>query len=43
VAVLGIGKMSEKLQHQILSDFFSEKGIELSMARITIAGSDFST
>lgn len=42
-AVLGIGKMSSKLQRQILTDFFGEHGIELSMARTTIAGSDFST
>ncbi|CAG2100447.1 unnamed protein product [Medioppia subpectinata] len=35
--------MSPKIQRQIMSDFFSDKGIELSMARTTIAGSDFST
>ncbi len=42
-AVLNIGKMSEKVQNKILSDFVSDHGIEYSAIRTTIAGSDFST
>lgn len=40
--VLGIGKLSPKLQKQIISDLFSESGLEYSVARTTISGSDFS-
>ena len=42
-AVLGIGKLPEKLKNQIIYDYFSENGLEYSMARMPIAGSDFST
>ena len=42
-AVLGIGKLPEKLKNQIIYDYFSENGLEYSMCRMPIAGSDFST
>ena len=42
-AVLDLGNMSSKLQRQILSDMFSQNGIQYSVVRTTIAGSDFST
>lgn len=39
---LNIGKLSSKLQKQIISDLFSDKGLEYSMARTSVAGNDFS-
>ncbi|CAG7689974.1 unnamed protein product [Allacma fusca] len=41
-ASLGIGSLSKKLQHQVLSAYYGKKGIEYSVGRVVIAGSDFS-
>lgn len=36
------GRLSPKLQKQLISELFSENGLEYSIAKTTIAGSDFS-
>lgn len=41
-SALNIGKLSSKLQKQIISDFYSEQGLEYSMTRTSVAGNDFS-
>ena len=40
---LNIKSLPEKLQQQIISDYYSDKGIEYTLGRIPIGGSDFST
>lgn len=37
-----LSKLSDKLQKQIISDYFSSNGIEYSLARVPVAGCDFS-
>jgi glucosylceramidase len=40
---INIGLLPKKLQDNIIRDYFSEKGIEYTVCRVPIAGSDFST
>ena len=40
---LNIKSLPEKLQQRIIEDYFSERGIEYTLGRIPIGGSDFST
>lgn len=40
---LNIKALPEKLQQNIINDYFSDKGIEYTLGRIPIGGSDFST
>jgi len=39
---LGVGSMSTKIQEDILQAYFGQNGLEYSLARVVIAGSDFS-
>jgi len=40
---INIALLPSELQDNIIKDYFSDKGIEYTMGRIPIAGSDFST
>jgi O-glycosyl hydrolase len=40
---INIAELPSKLQDNIIKDYFSDKGIEYTVGRIPIAGSDFST
>ena len=40
---LNIKTLPEKLQNNIIDDYFGEKGIQYNLGRIPIGGSDFST
>ncbi len=42
-AGINIAKLPKSMQTNLLEDYFSEKGIEYSIGRIPIAGTDFST
>ena len=41
-ATMNIGSLPKDMTERVINDYFSPSGIEFSMARITIAGSDFS-
>jgi glucosylceramidase len=40
---MAIASLPQKLQDNLIRDLFSDKGVEYSVGRIPIAGSDFST
>ena len=40
--MLEIGRLSSKLQKQLINDYFSQNGLEYSIIRTAIAGSHFS-
>jgi len=40
---INIASLPSKIQDNIIKDYFSDKGIEYTMGRIPIGGSDFST
>jgi glucosylceramidase len=42
-AAIGIDRMSPDLRTKILRSYFSDQGIEYSLARVVISGCDFST